>query len=179
MHTVRSIPLGMDEWGREHFETTRTEIGEALYRLKYRNDRTQVEPLAEAIAGFIRKQKPLSDLAAIIPVPRSDIAQSFRPVELVANAVGKMTNLPVPKNYLTKTKKTTPLKNIDERIRRRTELKDAFKVADSRFADSHVLILDDLFRSGETLRAIASMLKSAKAAGKISVLTATATRSKR
>jgi competence protein ComFC len=38
VHTLSSVPIGSDEFGHMQFETTRSEIGELLYRLKYRSD---------------------------------------------------------------------------------------------------------------------------------------------
>lgn len=50
--TVRSIPvagkLGDDEFGNPQFGTKRTEVGEQLYRLKYRSEQTAVPLLVEA-----------------------------------------------------------------------------------------------------------------------------------
>lgn len=45
-HSIRSIPIGYDEWGHMRFETERTEVGESLFQLKYRDDWSQVKPLA-------------------------------------------------------------------------------------------------------------------------------------
>lgn len=36
-HVVKSEYLGEDCYGRAQFETTRTEIGELIYKLKYRS----------------------------------------------------------------------------------------------------------------------------------------------
>ena len=37
-YTLSSIPIGRNEFGYMQFNTTRTEVGEALFRLKNRND---------------------------------------------------------------------------------------------------------------------------------------------
>ena len=52
-HTISSVPIGYDEYGHTLFDTKRSDIGELLYRLKYRGDRSQIAPLAKAAQGFI------------------------------------------------------------------------------------------------------------------------------
>ena len=47
-HTKSSEFLGYDEYGHPRFETIRTEVGELLYRLKYRGRK---DALAELVAG--------------------------------------------------------------------------------------------------------------------------------
>lgn len=45
-HSLGSVHVGYWESGRDRFETKRTEVGEALYQLKYRQDWNMVQPLA-------------------------------------------------------------------------------------------------------------------------------------
>ena len=42
IHTLYSIYEGCDEYGHPNYETKRTLMGEAVYKLKYRNDKCQV-----------------------------------------------------------------------------------------------------------------------------------------
>lgn len=42
MHTGSSVLIGYDEYGRAQFETTYSEIGVLLNRLKYHNDKSTV-----------------------------------------------------------------------------------------------------------------------------------------
>jgi predicted amidophosphoribosyltransferase len=178
-HTVRSILTGTDEWGRKTFDTTRSEIGEALYRLKYQDDRRQLKPIANAVTLFIMTRFELTDIQAIIAVPPSDTNRRFQPVQELAAVIGKKLKLPVPTDYLLKIKQTEPLKDMDDRRKRSEALEDAFEVRDDRYRGSHVLVFDDLYRSGETLCAICAALISQGKVGKVSVVTVTMTKSKR
>jgi predicted amidophosphoribosyltransferase len=179
LHTVRSVPLGPDEWGHEMFDTTRSNIGEAVYKLKYKADKSQVGPIADTMASFIRSKPEFDDICAIIAIPPSNTTRRFQPVPAIAAVVGAQLGLPVPTNYLLKIKQTTPLKGMNDRQKRHEELEGAFKVADNRFAGKHVLLVDDLFRSGETLNAVSATLISAGKVAKVSAVTATITRSRR
>jgi len=177
-HTLRSRQDGGGAPGRPRFTSERSEIGEALYRLKYRLDRSQVAPIARAVVEFVRCRPELSDVGAVLAVPPSNADRSFQPVEAIAFAVAAELGLPSPDDYLLKVKPTSALKNMEDTRERREELDGAFAVADRRFQDLHVLLFDDLFRSGETLKAVTVTLLFEGKVGNVSVVTATYARSK-
>jgi len=178
-HTIRCSSGGAESSAHPEFDTERTELGEALYKLKYGCDRTQIESIALTVSDFIRSRSELADIKAILAVPPSDRQRSFQPVELVCTRIGELLNLPAPEDYLLKSKKTLPLKSVADKRTRRRELEDAFAVLDQRFADQHILLFDDLFRSGETLKAVTVALLFLGNVAKVSVITATSTRSNR
>ncbi len=178
-HTVRSTSGISDGIGIPAFDTERSEIGEALYKLKYRGDRTQVEPIAQTVAGFVRGRSELESIKAVLAVPPSDTRRSFQPVETLAARIGTLLGLPAPDDYLLKARQTQPLKGMTDKRLRRGELEGAFAVLDQRFANQHVLLFDDLFRSGETLKAVTVALLFEGNAAMVSVVTATSTRSNR
>lgn len=177
-HTVRSTG-DPDSFIRPTFDTERTEIGQAIYRLKYCDDLTRVEPIARTVAEFIHGRSELWDIKAILAVPPSEWRRSFQPVEMVASRIGVLLGLPAPDDYLLKSKPTLPLKGITDKRRRRKELDEAFSVFDKRFANQHVLLFDDLYRSGETLKAVTAALLFQGNVAMVSVVTATSTRSNR
>jgi len=179
LHTLRSTTDGAESGGHAEFDTERTELGEALFKLKYRNDRSQVEPIARTVVNFIHGRSELADIAAVLAVPPSDTRRSFQPVQALADHIGLLMNLPAPDDYLFKARMTLPLKSLTGKRSRRLELDGVFDIVDQRFADRHVLLFDDLFRSGETLKAVTAALLFAGNAAKVSVVTATSTRSNR
>jgi competence protein ComFC len=174
LHTLSSIPTG--DGG---FETTRTEVGEALYQLKYHSDRSKIQPLAETACQFMQTRLVMPYLHAIIPVPPSNLSRSFQPVLELAREIGRRLNLPVFDNYLLKTRSTEALKGIDDPETRRKELQGAFRVKYNSLAGRKVLLFDDLFRSGETLTEITDVLYNTGKVQNVYVLTITKTRSKR
>ncbi|MBN2346189.1 MAG: ComF family protein [Candidatus Aminicenantes bacterium] len=178
-HTLcsRAAPGGDPSCPR--FASERSEVGEALFRLKYQDERSQVAPIAAVAAAFVRARSELADLDAILPVPPSDTRRSFQPVPALAAALGLELGLPAPDDFLLKTRATRPLKDLGDKRRRREELVGAFAVADRRFAGRHLLLFDDLFRSGETLKAVTACLLFEGGAGVVSVLALTATRTRR
>jgi hypothetical protein len=48
VHTKSSQLLGYDEFGRGVFDTERSQIGELLYRLKYRSDKSVIPDIIRA-----------------------------------------------------------------------------------------------------------------------------------
>jgi predicted amidophosphoribosyltransferase len=173
-HTVSSKARAEGE-----FETQRTEIGEALYQLKYRGDRSKIEPIAQAAADFLEAKTELRDIEAILPVPPSDEDRPFQPVYELARAIARRLDLLLAPGYLIKIRQTKTLKDLDDRQSRREELDGAFRVKDARLAGKPVLLFDDLYRSGETLREITHVLSSQGRVSDVFVLTITKTRTKK
>src|SRR5689334_10517068 len=81
VHSLSSTYLGDDEYGYPRFSTTRSPVGELLYRLKYRQDKTAIDPLAQAAANFCRKTWRLR-IDAILPVPPTQ-ARRLQPVQAI------------------------------------------------------------------------------------------------
>ena len=80
-HTAKSVYLGDDDQGHAQFDTTRTEVGEAVFRLKYRNDWSAVSPLAEAL--FVEIVPNFPRIGLIVPMPATN-ARPRQPVVEVA-----------------------------------------------------------------------------------------------
>lgn len=173
-HTTfsRRLPSG-------DFETGRTKLGELLYRLKYRHDRQVIGPIAEAVADFLRPLSITPTLSAIIPVPPSDTSRPFQPVHELAVAIGRRVGLPVLADILVKVKDTRALKNVDDPTERHQLLRDAFQVDDLLFRGKSVLLFDDLYRSGATLKEITRTLHRQGGAARVYVLVVTKTRTRR
>jgi len=67
VHTVSAEFLGYDLDGRPQFDTVRSELGEKLYRLKYRGDRDASTALAAVAADFIKKRRIGVDIVVAVP----------------------------------------------------------------------------------------------------------------
>lgn len=158
------------------FSTTRTEIGEKLYQLKYCNNVSELDSLATIAADFIKNLLVFNYLAAIIPIPPSNLDRPYQPVFLLTEKIGELTNLQAPTDYLVKTKSTQPLKEITEEESRKEQLAEAFEVSDNRYRGKYILLFDDLYRSGETLSAASPVLMEQGGVSRVFTLTLTRTR---
>lgn len=157
-HTISSIFLGHDQFGNPMFNTTRTRLGELVFRLKNRNDQSTIEAIADTAAEFIKERKIKLDL--IIPVPPSR-GRQFQPTNEIARAVGARIGVPKRAKYLRKVKATPELKNVLDFSERVKLLKGAFDV-DPRVEGERVLLIDDLYRSGATMKAVANAIRSSR-----------------
>jgi len=176
MHTVSSTFAGYDEFGHEQFETERTYLGDLLYRLKYRNDRSALTILAKQVAHFVERRL---DPEVLIPCPATR-KRRRQPVLEISARVGQLLTLPVVR-AIHKIGATRELKSVHDYTERMTLLESALRLtrAAAQVRGKRVLLLDDLWRSGATLNAAANILGDRAAVGKLMVLAITKTRSNR
>lgn len=176
LHTDYSVPIAPEigQW-----DTHRPPIAEALYQLKYRSDKTQIEPISSEAANFITNNCSNWNLNVIVPIPPSDTSRVFQPVYELATSIGKKLKIPVDKSSLLKTKSTSQLKSIEDPYERKKILQGAFDIKLTTLQNKNVLLFDDIFRSGETLNTAAEVILKKGKAKNIYVLTITKTRSKR
>ncbi len=173
-HTVRSVYLGDDEFGHAQFDTQRSDIGELLYRLKYKSDGLAVAPLVETAARFITSWNPGVNL--IVPVPPSR-PRLYQPVMVLADALAQQLSLPCAPSCVSKTRDVPELKNVYAYDERTQLLSGAHSIDKGQVQGRRVLLFDDLYRSGATLNAITAALYDQGAAADVFALTITRTRS--
>ena len=173
LHTIKSIPLGDGK-----FDTTYTETGKALKELKYHQNYTQIERLANEVTEFLRTMHMLPYINVIIPTPPSK-NRDIQPVEEIAKLVSKSLNIPIDTNYIVKIKNTNELKGIDDPLEREKLLSGAFNLQDLRYQNKKILLFDDLFRSGSTLKELTKTLYYNGKVNNVYIVTLTKTRSKR
>jgi predicted amidophosphoribosyltransferase len=174
-HTLSSTYLGDDEYGHAIFDTKRSEIGELLYRLKYRSDQSVINELVETAARFVRSWNP--GVTILIPVPPSRV-RADQPVHIIAERLGMSIGIPVDMNIIKRVIETPELKNVynyDERIRL---LNGSYKVDKSGIKGQKILLFDDLYRSGATMNAVTSALYDEGVAAEVYALALTRTRSR-
>lgn len=167
-HSVSSVFLGNDEHGHPQFNTTRTEVGEATYQLKYHKDWAQAKPLAQAIADYIYPK--LSQVGFIIPMPASS-QRARQPVTEVANKLGGLVKAPVFSNLLIKAKNGKSLKDLDTKDEKIEAIGGSFSVNDeiSENGRWNVLVVDDLFHTGASMEAACKVLRTYAKVGRIYV----------
>jgi predicted amidophosphoribosyltransferase len=156
-----------------------TEIGEHMNRLKYWGEHNRVAAIAELATTFLRGKLVEWNLNRIIPVPPSKLDRPFQPVIEISRAIGNLVNIPVDQNSLRKIRTTPQMIGINDIQERRRHLQGAFDIQENLLRGQNVLLIDDLYRSGETLNSITDILKLKGKATRVYVLTITKTRSNR
>ena len=161
LHSTGSTYIGDNEFAHPQFETHRTEIGELLFRLKYRSDETAVHELVQAASRFIRKWNVKPSI--IVPIPPTRAYRKLQPVARLADELGAQLEITVAHDAIRKQKRFAELKNVYDSEDRRKLLQGAFDVNSSRVKGHRVLLVDDLYRSGATMNAIADVLNNSGA----------------
>ena len=177
IHTISSEFSGYDEYDHPQFDTKYSPLGDLLLQLKYRGNVEGVGDIVDTAVSFIKyKWKIHIDL--ILPIPPSKTDRKIQPVEIIADGIAKNLKIKLSKDVLIKTKDTGELKNIDVPQERTKILENAFKIAGTIVENKNILLLDDLYRSGSTLKTITGLLKKHGKPNKVYVLALTRTRVK-
>jgi predicted amidophosphoribosyltransferase len=122
-HTVSSTPTG-DPYYR--FDTKRTELGELLFRLKYRGGGSAVlADIVDTAGQFVGGWSPPID--CVVPAPPS-LTRRTQPAVEVAQELAKHLHLPICVDAVVKVKATPQMKNIDDWSERQRVLGEAIQV---------------------------------------------------
>lgn len=176
VHTLSSTYIGPDEFGHDRYDSTRSEMGELVYHLKYKQDKSK---LAE-IVKLLDKMKGIERFDYIIPIPPTDRARAFQPVNEIALALGKHRGVKVLTDFLAKKAGGPQIKNVTDPEERMRLLRESMHIeATYSIAGKSVLLIDDLYRGGSTLKVATELLLGQAKASDVCVLTMTKTRSTR
>ena len=172
-HTIKSIPIGYNQYGYLDFDTTRSEAGEALYQLKYKYDWSQSDIISKALFEDIIPKFP-DNIGLIVPAPPSKKRQR-QPVFEIASSLARMMKINSFENILIKTNNTSQLKEVSDKAEKVELLKDKFSINDSITNEGkwNALLIDDLYDTGATLETAYEALKSYRKINNIYVATVT------
>lgn len=157
-HTLESALIGQYSNGISKFDTKRTEMGELVYQLKYRYNLSTIEKILNLLSNSEDFRKFISTIDTILIVPPSNKARPFQPVFEVAKKISERFNKDFFFNAL-ETTNVEQIKNIDEHDKYaqvKNSLSIRFHLLDK---NKNYLIFDDVFDSGNTLKAYVNTLK--------------------
>jgi competence protein ComFC len=176
VHTLSSTYLGPNESGHAMYDSLRREMGELVYQLKYKGDRSKLDEIVK----LLDKIKGVEHFDFLMPIPPTDKTRVFQPVAEIALALGKHRGVAVLVDFLEKTPGGQPLKNVSDSEERKKILRQSLRIAATySIRGKTVLLVDDLFRSGSTLEVATEILLRDAGASDVCVLTMTKTRSNR
>jgi predicted amidophosphoribosyltransferase len=167
-HTISSAPVGINEYGHTIFETTRTEVGEALYQLKYKADWSQIEGLATELVKSVCHR--FAKIGMVVPMAASNVRQR-QPVTELAKEVSRLLDVPYFDEMLVKAPNGKSLKDLNSKAKKLEALQGTLTV--NRIINNqgkwNALLIDDLFHTGASLEAACTALKGYEKVDKIYV----------
>ena len=158
VHTLDSIPDGVYSNGRTRFNTTRSQMGELVYQIKYNHNLALVDDVLRILQSSMDFQKYIKNIDAFLIVPPSNRFRPFQPVFEIAKRMADLFDKPFLFNVL-ETTNVEQIKNIDANDKY-SKIRNSLMVHKQFLAtDKNYLIVDDVFDSGSTLRAYVDALK--------------------
>ena len=150
------------------------EVREALLRFKFGERQGYAQPFAEFLAKCLDENGISCDSITWAPLSSRRLRKrGYDQSRLLAEALAGLTGLPCEK-LLEKTRHTRPQSGLRGREARRLNAAGAYRAPDpASIAGKHILLVDDIVTTGETLMECARVLK---AAGAKSVTAVTAAR---
>ncbi|HIT85159.1 MAG TPA: ComF family protein [Candidatus Ornithomonoglobus intestinigallinarum] len=136
-----------------------------LRNFKFRSDFKNGDILARLIEDFAAAYPHLKEFDAIIPVPLSRERMNdrgFNQAEIIARAISRAVSVPVDTCTLVRTRNTRRQSDLTA-LERRTNIINAFEAVND-LTDKKIIIADDVYTTGITMRTCAAALKRAGAA---------------
>ncbi|MBX3012772.1 MAG: ComF family protein [Caldilineaceae bacterium] len=146
-------------------------LREAIHRFKYHHCPELAEPLARYLVALVQAlpiPTPLTAVDGVVPVPLHDTRhreRGYNQAELLASAFCRSVQLPLSSAWLFRQRATRSQVGLTA-TERQQNVQDAFRAMPA-VADKRLLLVDDLYTTGATMRACA---QAALAAGATSVV---------
>lgn len=174
LHTLSSERLGQNKYGHNKYKNTRSKMGELVYQLKYQCNQTVVSKIVD----LLQTNGDFGKIDIVIPIPASNKSRSNQPVYSIAIEFGKRFSIVVYLDALKKSKGSQELKGITDPKERQKELKKSMQIINNYdLSGKSILLIDDIYRSGSTLKVATELLYSVAGVKNVYVLTMTKTRS--
>lgn len=167
-HPICQRPYGLD--GLWTYGSYSLPLKQLLQKLKYRGIYDLVEELVDLVITYwlvyppqfldlIKKDRGVNWIIVPVPLhPQRQRQRGFNQSTLIAKSLAKKTGLEY-RDCLIKTKNTQPQAKLD-RHSRLINLHGAFKLAaDCQLLAASILLVDDVWTTGTTLRECAKILK--------------------
>ena len=138
----------------------------AIHLLKYNKKRGILRSLEKIIKTYfscVDFSFHHLDLVVPIPLHRKKLEErGFNQAELIARIITKYFQIPLIKNNLQRVKATVTQTTLSKKERERN-IKGAFKVKNKdKFQAKNILLVDDVYTTGTTIKEAAKVLKKAK-----------------
>lgn len=143
----------------------RGSVRKSLYRFKYANCRTYASfystEIMNVLGRWIREKKP--DLIVPVPVHKKKLRRrGYNQASLIASGISECLGIEMNSRCLVRVKNTLPQRQLSASDRNKN-LANAFEVRGEAVQGKRILLVDDIYTTGATADATASVLKKAGA----------------
>lgn len=148
---------GEDIFGYPIFDVKYSEIGKLTNELKYHKDISKAGEIAEIIADFIKNEWKIEDkIDGIIATPPSKY-RDVQPLFQVVKHLGELLNKPISLDFF---RKLTPEEIKKLPVEKKMELfKNSVSKERKLTQRGSILLVDDIFSTGATLRSLCTHLQ--------------------
>ena len=165
-HTISSKYIGENEFGFPKFETEYTELGKLVNELKYKECESAINKIIDLIKSELDIY--LNKIDLVVPVPPSNKKRKYQPVFKLAEKIGE---------YLEKEYKLDLLyKTSSNKAKDKKSVANTIKMNYNLDKKVNILLVDDLYSSGITMKECCKVLKQDKNVNKIYCLAMTRTK---
>ena len=143
-------------------------VAHALFRMKYAGRRQNAEFFGDEIVRRLGRELLSLRADMLVPVPLHPARRrkrGYNQAADVARVISRRLNIPVREDLIERVKNTAPMKQSDERQKRRNNLKNAFQLKGNDVKCKRIIIVDDIYTSGSTIDAVAEEFRKAGASG--------------
>lgn len=151
-HVISSVPIGY-RGDHMQFDTLRSPLGELVYRFK--NKGGPADEIVHTATDFAARRWP-SMIDRVMSVPPS-VARVRQPGAILAEGIAAGLNVSVLENVVVKVKTTPQMKNVLVH-ERKALLGQSIEAGTASVAGMSVLIVDDLWETGSTMRRVAEVV---------------------
>ncbi len=138
-------------------------MASSIYRFKYGGRQEYAVFYGRCMAAVLGERMRRWGVQALIPVPvhpSRKRRRGYNQAELLADAIGGLTGIPVRKDIVARRKKTVPQKDLNVK-QRQNNLKKAFKILENDVKLDTIVIIDDIYTTGSTIDAMTAVLHGA------------------
>lgn len=145
--------------GRALYEYSSASL--SVYRFKYGGRQEYAEFFGEEIGRYLSDFIKGTKAEALIPIPLHPDRfrkRGYNQAQLLAEAIGHNTGLPVYSKMIERVRNTIPLKQLNPQ-ERQNNLKKAFIMVRNDVKLDTIILIDDIYTTGSTVDEVAQLLR--------------------
>ncbi len=153
-HVIHSEHIGYDQFGHDIYDTTRSELGELIYKMKYNGHLDTSEKIVNIITPFLDRWLADKNIDYIIPIPPTTPRES-QPVFLIAKKIADRYGMIYNDTVL---RKISSIASKDMRGEQKT-IEGTITKSKKASSYRNILLIDDLYSTGSTANECVRVLK--------------------